>query len=120
MPFRQKLLALIVSVFIIVIILELVRKRKLREEYSWLWILTGFSLMIFGLWHDLLIGLAKIMGIVAPTSALFFFGLIFLIIINIHFSVKISKMKTEIKILTQHIAITDFNKAKEREKIVEP
>jgi len=46
MPLRQKIFAFMLAVIILVAIFELVRKRKLREEYSWLWIITGFSILL--------------------------------------------------------------------------
>ena len=45
MFFRQKIFAVLACLAIIVFIIEMVRRRKLREEYSWLWILTGSTLL---------------------------------------------------------------------------
>lgn len=105
MPIRQQIMSFLVSFCIIVVIIELVRRRKLREEYSLLWIITGATLMVLGLWHGLLVYITRFIGAVVPTSTLFFLGLIFLILINLHASVKISKLKMEIKMLTQHFAM---------------
>ena len=41
MLFQQKIFAIIASVLIMLLVVELVRRRRLREEYSWLWLLTG-------------------------------------------------------------------------------
>jgi hypothetical protein len=105
MPIKQKVFAIILSIFLIIVIIELVRQRKLREEYSWLWILTGFSLLLLVIWHDLLVKITTFIGAVLPTSTLFFFGLIFMILINIHYSVKISALTTQIKNITQEITL---------------
>lgn len=105
MPIRQQIIALIISLSIVFVIIELVRRRKLREEYSVLWIMTGITLSVLALRYDLLVYITHFIGAVLPTSTLFFLGLIFLVLINLHASVKISKLKMEVKILTQHIAI---------------
>lgn len=105
MPIKQKVFAIILSIFLIIVIIELVRQRKLREEYSWLWILTGFSLLLLVIWHDLLVEITTFIGAVLPTSTLFFFGLIFMMLINIHYSVKISALTTQIKNITQEITL---------------
>lgn len=54
MPLQQKIVALTISLSILLVILELVRKRRLREEYSVLWILTGVVIVILSLWYGLL------------------------------------------------------------------
>ena len=46
MPIRNRMVALIVSVGMLLLIIELVRRRKLREEYSWLWLLTVSTILL--------------------------------------------------------------------------
>jgi len=109
MPITQKIFAIIISLAILVIIVELVRQRKLREEYSWLWILTGFTIIILSLWYDLLVFFTHLIGAVLPTTTLFIFGLLFLVLISLHFSVKISKLSNQVKDLAQNLAILNFH-----------
>ncbi|MBI5789491.1 MAG: DUF2304 domain-containing protein [Candidatus Schekmanbacteria bacterium] len=112
MPFRQKIVAILISLFILGIIIELVRRRKLREEYSWLWLLTGVTLLVFSVWYDLLVAITHLIGAVLPTSTLFFFGLIFLILINLHYSLKISQLTNQVKNLAQKIALLEIKDKK--------
>ena len=109
MPIAQKIFAIISSLAILIIIVELVRQRKLREDYSWLWILTGFTIIILSLWYDLLVFFTHLIGAVLPTTTLFIFGLLFLVLISLHFSVKISKLTNQVKELSQRLAILDFS-----------
>jgi len=101
MPLRQKLFAIIISLFLLVFIIELVRRKKLREEYSWLWLLTGTIILILALWYDMLQWITHLIGASLPTSTLFFLGMVFLILIAIHFSVKVSALNTQVKNLAQ-------------------
>jgi len=101
MPLRQKSFAIIISLFLLVFIIELVRRKKLREEYSWLWLLTGTIILILALWYDLLQWITHLIGASLPTSTLFFLGLVFLILIAIQFSVKVSELNTQVKNLAQ-------------------
>ena len=114
MIIRQKIFAIVISFILMMIIVELVRRKKLREEFSWLWLMTGFVIMVLSIWDDLLIRLARFMGIVAPVSAIFFFALVFIFSIALHFSIKISSLTNRIKNLTQEIALlkTLFQKDK--------
>ena len=107
MPLRQKIMAISLSIVLLVFIFELVRRRKLREEYSWLWMLTGVIILILAMWYDLLLFITHLVGAVLPTSVLFFFGIFFLVLINLYLSVKVSTLTTQIKKLVQRQAIID-------------
>ena len=104
---RQKIFTVLVSIGLVVLIFELVRRRKLREEYSWLWMLTGVVIFILAVWHNLLVFITHLIGAALPTSTLFFFGAFFLILINLYFSVKISTLTEQIKKLAQRQAILE-------------
>jgi len=105
MPLRQKIFAFVLAIIILVTIFELVRKRKLREEYSWLWIVTGVSILLVVWRYDLLVRFTHFIGAFWPTSTLFLLGLIFLMLINLHYSVKISGLTNQVKNLSQEITL---------------
>jgi len=107
MPLQQKVLAISLSIGLLILIFELVRRRKLREEYSWLWMLTGVIIFVLGIWYDLLLFITHLVGAVLPTSTLFFFGIFFLVLINLYFSVKVSTLTNQIKKLAQRQAVID-------------
>ena len=107
MPLRQKVLAILLSVRLIILIFELVRRRKLREEYSWLWMLTGVVVFVLAIWHNLLLSISRVLGIALPASTIFLLGVFFLILINLYFSVKISTLASQVKELTQKQAILE-------------
>ena len=105
MPLRQKIFAIIISVLICVAIVDLVRRRRLKEEYSLLWLATGILLFILALWYDLLRAITAFIGAVLTSSTLFFFGIIFLLLINLHFSIRISELTDRVKSLVQELAL---------------
>ncbi|MCX6731752.1 MAG: DUF2304 domain-containing protein [Candidatus Parcubacteria bacterium] len=105
MTFHQKIFALLVSISLLIFILELVRRRKIKEEYSWLWITAGASMVLLMVWHNLLLFLTHLIGAENPITTIFLFGFIFLILINLDYSVRISTHKEQIKKLAQKIGI---------------
>lgn len=102
---EQRPFAIVTAVLLLGIIVFLIRRRKLREEYALLWLAVGAGLIVVALWYGLVQWITRIIGAVDPTSTLFIFSLIFLMIISIHFSVVNSRMKDQIKDLTQEIAL---------------
>ena len=105
MPIRQKIMAIVIAVSIFIVIFELVRRRRLKEEYSWLWLFTGALLIFLTLRYEVLLKISHLLGVVVPTSILFFFAIIFLMLVCLQFSVKISKFSDQVKNLSQELAI---------------
>ena len=105
MLFRQKIFALAIGIALFLSILELVRRRRLREEYSWLWLATGCGIIVLVLWYDLLVVVTEFIGAMVPTTTLFLFGVIFLMLIALHYSVKISTLTDQVERLAQELAI---------------
>jgi hypothetical protein len=112
---RIQLFALLVSLVVSLFIFELVRKRKLMEKYSLVWIISALILTILSIWRDLLEGLADVLGIFYAPTALFivlsFCGMGMLI----HFSIVISKLTEQNKILAQEIALMKYE-SKEKQR----
>lgn len=105
MPIRQKIFALIVCIALFIFILDMVRRRKLREEYSWLWLLTGLVIILLVIWYDLLVFISHVIGAVIPTTTLFLFSVLFLMLISLHYSIKVSTLTDQVRKLTQELAI---------------
>ena len=107
MTLRQQLFAIITSFMLLAYIIEMVRRRKLREEFSWLWIFIGVVIFVLAIWFDLLNYLTELIGAVVPVSTLFVFGILFLMVTNIYFSIKFSTLTTQVKKQAQELAIMD-------------
>ncbi len=105
MPSRSTLTAVCVALIVMAIIVELVRRRRLREEFSVLWLVTGTIMVVVAIWYDPLVFITRLIGLTDPNITLFFFGIIFLIILNIYYSMKISALTNEVKTLAQRLAL---------------
>ncbi|MBI5478565.1 MAG: DUF2304 domain-containing protein [Deltaproteobacteria bacterium] len=105
MPLQQKLFAIAAALVVLGFIVEMVRRRRLREEYAALWILTGGVMLLLALWYDLLVGITRVIGAVLPTTTLFLFGLLFLVVISVHFTIVISRLSNQVRSLAQELAI---------------
>ena len=102
---HQKIFAIMASILIMMLVVELVRRRRLREEYSWLWLLTGAVIILLVVWYDLLVYVTHLIGAIAPTTTLFIFGLLFLMLISLHYSLQISKLSHQVKEMAQQLTL---------------
>lgn len=102
---RVRLIALLASVALLIFIVELVRQRKLKEEYSVLWVLTALVLLILAAWLDLLQWITDAVGAVALSSTIFLFALLFVFFMLLHFSLRISAFERTLTALVQEIGL---------------
>ena len=105
---RIQIVSIIGSLILLGVILELVRKKKLREEYSLLWLLTGVVVLLCALWGDLLFFLSGLLGIVYPSNAIFLVAIVFVLAIVLHFSTVISGLSEKNEKLAQELAILNL------------
>jgi len=105
---RVEIISLLGSLGLLGLIIELVRRRKLGEAYSLLWLLTGATLVVLSLWRELLDVLARLVGIFYPPTALFVVGFGFVLLILLQFSVMVSRLSDENRSLSQRLAILDW------------
>ncbi len=101
----QRIFAVLTSVATLAFIVELVRRRRLKEEYSWLWIGTGAGMIVLSAWYGLIEWITRAIGAVTVTTTLFLFGLLFLLVISVHVTTVISKLTQQVRRLAQEIAI---------------
>jgi hypothetical protein len=118
MPIKQQVFAILVCLAIFFFTFEMVRWKKLREEYSVLWLLTSLCMFVLVLQYDWLVALTRAIGAVLPTTTLFLGSVIFLTLIAVQFSIKISQLADQVKNLTQENALLahEVRALRERDK----
>jgi hypothetical protein len=107
METRIQLLAIVASGILLLIVLELVRRRRLLERYALLWLLSGVVLLILSTFRGLLEDAARVIGVEYPPSALFFIAFAFVLLLLLHFSVAVSRLADQSKVLAQRLALLE-------------
>jgi len=98
-------LAIIGSVLFLLLILFLIQRKRIKEEYSLLWIFFAIVFIIFSFWRDGLNFIAELIGVAYPPAALFLILLMAVFLILIEFSIIISKLTDKNKTLAQEIGM---------------
>ena len=102
---RVTILAVAVSTVLLLYILEMVRRRKLRTEYSILWLFGSIVMLVLSVMPNWLERISQAVGIVYPPSFLFLIGIFFILLILIHFSIAVSKLHQMNKKMAQEMAL---------------
>jgi cell division protein FtsW (lipid II flippase) len=107
-PLKVSIAASIASVILLLVVLELIRSRRLRERYALLWLLTGVVLLVLSVWRGGLNTSATWVGVQTyPPAILFAVAAFFILAVLLHYSTVISKLSDQNSILAQRLALLE-------------
>jgi hypothetical protein len=102
---RIQIVALTVSVVLLLAVLDLVRRRKLTEEYSFLWILSSLALLALSIRREILHDAARWLGVYYPPILLVMLLILMVFVASLCFSVIVSRQRQQIERLIEETAI---------------
>jgi len=102
-----QIVAIAVSVSLLVLVLDLVRRKKLTEEYSFVWIICALALLGLSVGRKLLDAVALALGIYYPPAVLLLVLIFFVFVASLSFSVVLSRQRQQIERLMEDVAILD-------------
>ncbi|CAB4709193.1 MAG: DUF2304 family protein [Actinobacteria bacterium] len=107
-PLKITIAATIVSLLLLAGVFELIRSRRLRERYALLWLATGLVLLVLSAWRGGLNTIASWVGVRGyPPAVLFAVGLLFVILVLLHYSTVISRLTDQNATLAQRVALIE-------------
>jgi|SRR4051812_38164316 hypothetical protein len=107
MELRIQVVAIVASGALLLVILELVRRRRLLERYAILWLFSAVVLLGLAIWKGILSELARTVGIIYPPNALFLIAFGFVLILLLHFSIAVSRLADQSKVLAQRVSLLE-------------
>jgi hypothetical protein len=115
-PVRISIAASIASALLVLVVLELIRGRRLKERYALLWLATGVVLLVLSAWRGGLNTIAGWLGVSGyPPAILFAAATLFIILVLLHYSTVLSRLTDENVLLAQRLGLLD-----ERVRRLEP
>jgi hypothetical protein len=125
---RIQILTICVALLLLVGVIELVRRRRLLERYALLWLLSSLVLLGLAIWRGALDKIAHELGVSYPPNAIFIVAFGFVLWMLLHFSVAVSRLSDQSKILAQRLALLEERVRKqedaaagdEEERLAEP
>jgi hypothetical protein len=107
MQVRIQIVSIVLTAGLFVVLLELVRRRRLLERYAILWLFSAVALLGLAVWKDLLNKVAHAVGIYSPPNALFAIAFGFVLVLLLHFSIAVSRLADQNKVLAQRLALLE-------------
>lgn len=94
----------VLSVVLLVVIVEFVRRRKLRESFALLWLFAGFGGLVIALGRPAVDWLSNELGIAYGTSLVFTFAILFLLAVCMYLSLHVSRLSSRVELLAEEVA----------------
>ena len=107
MDTRLQILAVAASGVLLLVLLELVRRRRLLERYALLWLFSAGVLLLLSVWTGALEGLANLVHVDYAPNALFAVAFGFVLVLLLHFSLAVSRLTDQSKVLAQRLALLE-------------
>ncbi len=108
-PLVVSIVAAVASVALLVVVLELIRKGRLRERYALLWLATGLVLLVLSLWRSGLNTIADWVGVTGyPPAVLFAVATLFILLVLLDYSTVISRLSDQNTVLAQRLALLEL------------
>ena len=102
---RTQVIVAVGAVGLALFVLDLVRRRRLSEEYSFLWVLTTITIAVLGFSTPLLVRLTRLLGVVMEVSTVFAVGIAFALAMLLYLSVRLSRLGAEKDALVRELAL---------------
>jgi hypothetical protein len=117
---RIQLVSILGSALLLFVVLELVRRRRFLERYALLWLFAALVLLGLAASRPLLEEVASAIGISTPSNALFVIAFGFTLLLLLHFSLAVSRLADQNKLLAQRLAMAEERQRELEEKAGEP
>jgi hypothetical protein len=112
----QRVEVVVAALVICGVTFELVRRRYLLERYALLWLLSGGVVLVLAIWRGLLTTISGWVGIYYPPATLFAVAFLFVLVMLVHFSLAVSRLSDQNKILAQRLALLQQQLEQERDE----
>jgi hypothetical protein len=107
----QRLEIIGLAIVVCGLVFELVRRKRLMERYAILWLFAVATILLLALWQGLLTQVSHAAGIYYPPSALFAVAFVFVLAMLVHFSITLSRLSDQNKVLAQRVGLLEHELA---------
>jgi hypothetical protein len=100
-----RLLSIIVAVAVMLIVLEMMRRRQLREKYAGIWLVVGLGGVVFGVFPGVAEALAEATGILTAANLVFLITGVVLLVVALQLSSEVGRLEEEVRTIVEELAL---------------
>ncbi len=107
-PFAQQLIAIVFSLVLVLVTVQLIRTHRLREEYALVWLAASLGIFLLSIFGDLVGRLAALFSVTYSPTLVLVAGLLFALVVLLSQSVVISSQANKMRDLAQSVALLEW------------
>ena len=107
-PLGTYLLGIIAALFTLGLVIEMLRRRQLRERHAIWWLIAGLLALIIGVFPQVLVWAAGVIGVEIPTNLVFFVSILILFLVSIQHSSELTTLENRSRTLAEESALQDL------------
>lgn len=97
------------AALILVVVIELLRRRHLRERHAVWWLIAGVLALIAGVFPSTLVWVSGLLGVEVPTNLVFFVGIAILFLVCLQHSSELTKLESKTRTLAERVALLELD-----------
>lgn len=105
------------ALLILIVVIELLRRRQLRERHAILWLTAGVLALIVGIFPAVLAWAADLVGIAVPTNLVFFVSIAILFLVSLQHSAELTRLESKTRKLAEVTALQNLRIARLEEQL---
>lgn len=115
---RLTVFSVIVAIAALVLVFELLRRRRLREKYAVIWVIISVITLVIAVFPPLLSSTAELLGIQTPSNLLFFSSVGILFAVSLQLSREVGLLEEQSRRLAEevgalHLRVDELERAKD-------
>jgi hypothetical protein len=96
------------AALILVVVIELLRRRHLRERHAMWWFVAGVLALVAGIFPQTLEWAASVVGIEVPINLVFFVSIAILFLVLLQHSAELTKLESKTRTLAERVALMEL------------
>ena len=104
-PIEQRVTSIIFSLMLLFVIVQLIRRRKLREEYALIWLAAGIIILLLSVFHNIVGAMASLFAVTYAPTLILVLGQLFVLAVILSQSVVLSSQADRIRDLAQELSL---------------
>lgn len=107
-PIGTYILGIVAALFTLGLVVEMLRRRQLRERHAIWWLIAGLLALVIGVFPQVLVWAAGVIGVEIPTNLVFFVSILILFLVSIQHSSELTTLENRSRTLAEEVALQDL------------
>ena len=108
MSVASYIFGIVAALVTLAVVIELLRRRQLRERHAIWWLVAGTLALITGIFPFILTWAAEVLGIGIPTNLVFFVSIAILVLVCIQHSAELTRLESKTRTLAESVALLEL------------